>query len=157
MDTFFNPAVACSISPEIYTVTVQSGSYRTWQLGQMRIILQVSFVTRTNDVWKPSSYPQLGHLWNSCSIFMDTGFGVLFSKCLLLYLRFMLLLMVCAGSIVRDWTETFGIFQDWRLFRTCRTVQNIRFNLQNWTSQGCKTSGSNYKFEPAWNTPCFYP
>jgi hypothetical protein len=43
------------------------------------------------------------------------------------------------------------------LFRTCRTVQNIRFNLQNWTSQGCKTSGSNYKFEPAWNTPCFYP
>ena len=40
--------------------TIQSGSYLAWQLGQMRMILQVSFVNRTNDVWKPSSYPQLG-------------------------------------------------------------------------------------------------
>src|SRR3990167_6897130 len=42
----------------------------------MRMILQVSFVVRTNEVWKPSSYPQFGQTWSSFSIFIETGFGV---------------------------------------------------------------------------------
>ena len=58
----------------------------------MRMILQVSFVNRTNEVWKPSSYPQFGQTWSS--FFMETGFGVLFSKYLLLYLLLMPLLLL---------------------------------------------------------------
>jgi len=58
------------------------------------MILQVSFVTRTNDVWKPSSYPHWGQTWSSFSIFIETGFGVLFSKYLLLYLLLMPLLLL---------------------------------------------------------------
>ena len=58
----------------------QPGSYLAWQLGQMRMILQVSFVNRTNDVWKPSSYPQFWQIWSSFFIFIETGFGVISSS-----------------------------------------------------------------------------
>ena len=69
---------------ELCISTIQSGSYLAWQFGQMRMILQVSFVNRTNEVWNPSSYPQFGQIWSSFSIFIETGFGVLFSNYLFL-------------------------------------------------------------------------
>ena len=92
--TGFFLCVLRALCGELYISTIQSGSYLAWQLGQMRIILQVSFVTRTNEVWKPSSYPQLGQIWSSFSIFIETGFGILFSKYLLLYLLLMPLLLL---------------------------------------------------------------
>ena len=75
--TDFFLCVLRAICGEPCISTFQSGSYLAWQLGQMRIILQVSFVVRTNEVWKPSSYPQFGQIWSSLSIFIETGFGML--------------------------------------------------------------------------------
>src|SRR3990167_6125401 len=79
--TVFFLCVLHALCGEPCISTFQSGSYLAWQLGQMRMILQVSFVNRTNDVWKPSSYPQFGQIWSS--FFIEIGCGLFLSNSVL--------------------------------------------------------------------------
>ena len=97
--TVFFLCVLRTLCGEPCIFTFQSGSYLAWQLGQMRIILQVSFVNRTNDVWKPSSYPHWGQTWSSFFIFIETCFGVLLSNTFLLLFHWKNLAVFCSRSL----------------------------------------------------------
>ena len=112
--TDFFLCVLRALCGELCISTFQLGSYLAWQLGQMRMILQVSFVNRANEVWKPSSYPHWGQTWSS--FFIEMGFGLFLSNFSLHGFFYHKVAKFFLGVLELSWLSCWFNLADWTFY-----------------------------------------